>query len=168
MKRIAKQPEEVIEGKPHTWEQEQWSSSIEMTCKVCGVTWEPMSKGTLNHEYIDAMGRRISSLIELPCPVFIGDTNGAVAETKHRVRQVKDKVETMDERLHRLEEENINLKQLIVEQQEQVKQQMTDWLIGVMQQAKGKMLEDRSIFDNIIDAVYEKVEINRDTLDDKD
>ena len=169
MKRIAKQPDEgTLEGKPHVWQQDQWSSTVEMTCKVCGVTWDPMSKGTLNHEYVDAMGRRISSLVELPCPVFIGDTNGAVAETKYRVRMVKDKVESMEERLQRLEDENTNLKRTLIEHQENVKQQMTEWLIGVMQQAKGKMLEDRGILDNIIDAVYEKVEVSKDTSGDKD
>lgn len=165
MKQIAKTPEQ--KDKPHVWEQDLFGNG-ELTCKVCGVTYRAMSRSEFPYEYSDAMGKTIRTLVELSCPVFIGNTEGAAAETKQRVRNLSSKVETIDERLQRLEEENQNLREQIQEQQSLSEERLTTWLVNIMQQAKGRMLEDRSILDNIIDAVYEKVEVKRDTSNDTD
>lgn len=151
MKQIAKTPEQ--KDKPHTWEDNLFGSA-ERTCKVCGVTWKPMNKSEYPYEYSDAMGRTIRSLVELHCPTFIGNTEGAAAETKQRVRNLNVDVRSLEDRLARLEEENIALRA----EQAHREEKLTQWLADVMQQAKGRALEDRSILDNIIDAVYEKVE----------
>jgi len=56
-------------------------------------------------------------MIELGCPVFIGDTNGTLAEAKERVRMVngrvdgvEDRVVSVEDRITALEQENEDLR----------------------------------------------------------
>ena len=90
------------------WLNNPGGSSAE--CIVCGVTIRkdlirPDRKG-MNFHYVDAYGLQLSSMIELDCPVFIGDTNGAIGEAKQRVRGHDVILETVDARLNRLEQHN--------------------------------------------------------------
>ena len=118
--------------KPHVWEDDFLGNGA-ATCKVCGVTrsggkgWGNIraDKKSMPYQYTDAYGETMQSLNELPCPLFIGDTNGAVAGNIHRVRKLKgqvegidERVETIDERLARLEHENDLLREQSARRQE--------------------------------------------------
>jgi len=67
--------------------------------------------------YSDAAGRQINTMVELGCPVFVGDTNGTLAETKDKVRHVgsrvdgvENRVDSVEDRLSALETENAELR----------------------------------------------------------
>lgn len=84
-------------------------------CRVCGVTMRsdlirPDRKG-MKYHYVDAFGLSLTSMIELFCPTFIGDTNGAVGEAKQRVRHLDVQMETVHDRLDRLEADNQYLRE---------------------------------------------------------
>lgn len=118
--------------KPHKWGRAcSWEASQERDCLVCGVTETPgiiradmedpsgkqTGKKSRLYHYRDASGKTISSLVPLLCPVYIGDVNGAVAESKQRIRDVtgrvgtvEGQVESLDARVERLEQENEDLK----------------------------------------------------------
>jgi len=107
------------------WTQNAFESTPSCLCSVCGVTMTKTG-GVLvgspqKYIYEDAVGRQIHSMIELGCPVFIGDTNGSVAEAKERVRRVggrvdgvEDRVDSVEVRLARLEAENRGLHDSVV------------------------------------------------------
>lgn len=118
--------------KPHVWEDTLFGNG-HSTCKVCGVTrsggpgWGNIraDKKSMPYQYTDAYGNSMQSLNELPCPLFIGDTNGALAGNIHRVRKLRgqvegidERVETIDERLARLEQENDLLREQSARRQE--------------------------------------------------
>lgn len=42
----------------------------------------------MKYHYVDAFGLKITSMIPLSCPTFIGDPNGAILEAKQRGRRV--------------------------------------------------------------------------------
>jgi len=64
----------------------------------------------LNYVYRDAGGKELVSMVPLPCPAFVGHTDGKVAEHSLRIRSVTGRVESIEERLNRLESENSELR----------------------------------------------------------
>lgn len=108
--------------KKHVWETELFGNG-EKTCTVCGVTMSnPMSinvsKQSFKYIYTDAYGVSISTLKELPCPLFVGDVGGGVASNTDRTRRLTGKVESIDERVGRLEAENTELRERADKRQE--------------------------------------------------
>jgi hypothetical protein len=92
-------------GREHDWGPwEQFVNTPSRSCRVCGVYQEG------RNTYKDVHGRTIWSTEALACPTFIGDVNGAIAETKEKVRGILDSMETIEQRVTRLEAENVELK----------------------------------------------------------
>lgn len=115
-------PAHLEPDKPHVWEDDLFGNG-EKTCTVCGVTMSnPMSanlsKQSLKYIYTDAYGVSISTLKELPCPVFVGDLGGGVATVTHSTRKLTGKVESINERVTRLEQENAELRERADRRQE--------------------------------------------------
>lgn len=85
------------------------------TCKVCGVTERNdlirTDRKGMGHHYVDVYGVAMTSVVELFCPTFIGDTNGTLGEAKQRVRGLDIKMETVEARLDRLEQDNQYLRE---------------------------------------------------------
>lgn len=141
--------------KKHSWEDPHrginkaapdWLNGIELTgerqCEYCGCSERalirPDRKG-MDYHYTDAYGEQITSLVPLSCPVFIGDTNGAVGETKERLRGVtgrvgclEERTESVEERLERLEAENAEMKAQLAQYPMDVTD-MVDWLAQQVQ-----------------------------------
>ncbi len=115
--------------KAHEWEYDLFSSG-EKTCKVCGVSMQGemnnfIDKKSMKYVYRDAYGVTISSLTELPCPLFVGDLGGGVANNTYRGRKLEGRVQDLDgdlqemrERMKRLEDENALLARQAARRQE--------------------------------------------------
>jgi len=91
--------------------------------------------------YRDACGNQMTSMVELECPVFIGDTNGAVGEVKQRNRHVTRRVdglegrtESIEERLDRLEAENQDLRAKVEAKTEIDVTELVSWLAGMVKE----------------------------------
>jgi len=96
-------------------------------CAVCGVmelTGKTIRADQAGWKYLykDAWGNEVRSPEPLPCPLFIGQTNGAVMDGRVKTRVltgrmngVEGRVESIEERLDRLEVENVALKQRLEE-----------------------------------------------------
>jgi hypothetical protein len=83
----------------------------------------------------------MTSMVELECPVFIGDTNGAVGEVKQRNRHVTRRVdglegrtESIEERLDRLEAENQDLRAKVEAKTEIDVTELVSWLAGMVKE----------------------------------
>lgn len=120
--------------KPHKWSSD-WLNhqNGEQTCSVCGVTL--LAEGAVvradmipggNHRiynYIDCLGRPLSSMMELSCPTFAGvGSNGASVsvEAKEIARlarvesaKAEQKLSALDARVVQLEAANAALQQQI-------------------------------------------------------
>jgi len=117
-------PTHLHPNKEHVWE-DQFLGNGEKTCTRCGVTMgNPMSinvtKKSLTYTYTDAYGVKISSLKELPCPLFVGDYGGGIANNTHRTRVlrkdvngVSGEVEALRERMRLLEARNLALEEIL-------------------------------------------------------
>lgn len=113
----------LTRSKEHVWESD-WLNNPDgsRVCRVCGVTEVTnavirVDRVGMPFHYRDAHGVAFSSMVEIPCPAYVGDTAGAVAEAKmrvrdvtHRVTGVEDRVESVEDRLARLEVENEDLR----------------------------------------------------------
>lgn len=157
MKRLPAPPgaQEPTEEKAHVWEG-GWSSDGSMSCKVCGVTLRPnvimAGNSGLNYHYTDAFNKQISSLVPLSCPVFIGDTNGAVAEVKERSRKLKGqvtvvegRVDSVEERLARLERENEALRAEVAAKTNIDVTALVNWLSEMVAQSAAMNQPSRTI-----------------------
>jgi len=117
--------------KPHVWEADLYSGTSRKTCKICGVTVEggpgwgniDVGKKGLLYTYTDVYNVSIQSMKQLSCPVFIGQTGGAIAEVKENVRhiqhdafQISNRMDSAEERVARLEGEIASLRQQLIEQ----------------------------------------------------
>jgi len=119
----------LTRSKEHVWEAYDWLNNTDgsRVCRVCGVTEVTnavirVDRVGLPFHYRDAHGVAFSSMVEIPCPAYVGDTAGAVAEAKmrvrdvtHRVTGVEDRVESVEDRLARLEAENEELRAQVSE-----------------------------------------------------
>jgi hypothetical protein len=132
--RISDSPQEKGEGIPthlhpnkkHVWESELLGNG-EKTCARCGVTMHNplsvnVSKKSLSYTYTDAYGVQISSLKELPCPLFVGDVGGGIANNTYRTRTLRkdlndvgSEVDVLKERMRLLEERNLMLEEFLRE-----------------------------------------------------
>jgi len=93
--------------KKHVWTSEMGISGS--TCEICGVTRVSLmnvGKPGMTFQYTDAYGIQIQSMKDLPCPLFVGDLGGGIANNTYAIRKLKGQVETIDERLVRLEAAN--------------------------------------------------------------
>lgn len=120
----APKPAKADPDRAHEWLSDPWSSSPSKTCRVCGVTERldlvRADRKGLKYNYVDAHGVTMSSMNELPCPLYIGDVGGTLADTKVRVRrldghldQTDDRVAKLEKRLEQLEGDNADLRQQI-------------------------------------------------------
>lgn len=125
--------------KEHDWMTDWGSSDGSLTCKVCGVTRKSnlflADKTSFKYHYTDAYDVSIASAEALPCPLFIGQLGGSLAETKIKVRDqnlrlggVEADVESIESRLDRLERENAELRIQVEAKQEINLDVLTDWL----------------------------------------
>ena len=148
-------PEAVTAKKQHTWmDVGAWESSgPRRGCAVCGIEeigggiiradmegTAPNGKKAKLFHYRDASGKTLSTFIPLTCPAYLGDVNGAVVESKQRIRNVTGrmgnvevKVESVEERVSRLEEENEALKARVSANQMEV-QDFIQWLGEMVRQ----------------------------------
>ena len=77
-----------------------------------------VGKPSVGFKYTDAYGVSIHSMKELPCPLFVGDFGGGIANNTHRARKLTGKVENIDQRVERLEQENLILHEQASRRQE--------------------------------------------------
>lgn len=114
------------------------------TCSVCGVevttVIRPDREG-MGFQYKDAYGNQLISLIELECPTFIGDPNGAIGEAKQRIRKVtgrvdsvEGRVESVEDRLDRLESENLELRAKVEAKTELDVTELVNWLATMVKE----------------------------------
>ena len=126
---------------PHQWGngpggQPDWlNDSGGRTCRVCGVSERTdlirADRKGMKYHYVDAYGVQMTSMVQLYCPTFIGDTNGTLAETKGRVRNLDCQMETIDSRLERLERDNIYLREQLEAKIQLDVTGLVDWLSQV-------------------------------------
>jgi hypothetical protein len=171
--------------KPHVWEADLFANG-QTTCKVCGVTrtggsgWGniQVDKPSMPWQYTDAYNNTIMSLHELPCPTFIGQTNGAVMGVKVDVRRIKgtvsghgSRLDSVEDRMAYMEAENVALREELERRQQVDIGRLTSWFVSVVNKAREiqgadmPMLEDRmfsDVIEGIIDVTPEKVAVTED------
>lgn len=162
-------PAHLNPEKEHIWES-GWGGGSQ-TCKTCGVTMESeiiyADKRSLAYTYTDAYGVSIKTLKPLPCPVFVGDLGGGVAENTYRTRKLTGRVESIDERVERLESENAAL-MVRSERRQEVALDLLERLVRAAERLSAlgdnelgpKLLPDRSdIIDAIVVELPEKIRV---------
>lgn len=148
--------------KKHTWESD-WLNQPggEKLCKDCGCTLLAegaivradfkVSDGGRVYNYVDCLGRPLSSLMELSCPVFagVGTANSVAIEAKEiarharvEVRRAEQQREALDARVLQLEADNVALREQLSSVTQIDVRQLAAALLELAQQAKAdKALE---------------------------
>ena len=142
----------------------------------------------MKYTYRDAAGKQLVSLVSLPCPTFVGDTPGAVAENRARIRgvdgrvddveadvqEVTEDVESLKSRLDRLEAENSALREQVETKMPLDMETLSVWLEEQIQvrlahvssqvveiPAEGEVIEEEVIDVEVVEIPEEVVELER-------